>query len=295
MKLIRSTTPLLKQFRPTAITLAIGALMASSVLTHAGTAYDASGKASYNKLGDLTIYQASIESNKPTLTLMLDKSGSMGGSHSFTQDEEYGYNRVYRAYTRVCNRSNGCNSSQYEYTYYYYHNKSDIPSSQTYYDYLNRYTTPELTGINNQVCAMSNSSNSFYASTYNPIIESLDGIRLEHCLKGTEKVYDRMSKLKLAMIELLNFESVNEDIIMGVGAFGYDTYKGQIKVAAKPLDSAQKEKIKVFLRDLSPSGVTPMATAFTEAGAYMLGNGTYSGLYKDSYSSVYSICSGQLI
>ena len=57
MKRIRSTTPLLIQFRATAITLAVCALMMPSVMTHAGTAYDSNGTASYNKIGDLTIYQ----------------------------------------------------------------------------------------------------------------------------------------------------------------------------------------------------------------------------------------------
>ncbi|WP_286741211.1 PilC/PilY family type IV pilus protein [Psychrobacter sp. UBA3068] len=97
-----------------------------------------------------------------------------------------------------------------------------------------------------------------------------------------------MSKLKLAMIELLEFENLNEEVIMGVGAFGYNSYKGQIKVAAKPLDTAQKNRIYTFLSTLSPSGGTPMATAFTEAGSYMLGTSTYDGYYRSSYSSMYS-------
>lgn len=291
MKLIRSTFALPLQFRPTAITLAVGALIASSAVTHAGTSYDSSGDASYNKLGDLTIYQPSSESNKPTLTLMLDKSGSMGGDHSFTKDEDYGANRVHRAYTRDCIRSNWRGCQEYgNYKYFYYHNERDVPSGQTYEGYLsqNPYTARELKGVGNQVCVMSTYSNSFYAPTYNPIVENLDGIRLEYCLKGTEKVYDRMSKLKLAMIELLEFENLNEEIIMGVGAFAYGSNdrQGRIQVAAKPLTSVQKESIKQFLRDLRASGVTPMATAFTEAGAYMLGNSTLGEYSSNSYSGM---------
>ncbi|MGP5662900.1 PilC/PilY family type IV pilus protein [Psychrobacter celer] len=288
MKLIRSTFALSPQFRPAAITLAVGALMASSVITNAGTSYDVSGNASYNKLGDLTIYQPSSESNKPTLTLMLDKSGSMGGDHSFTKDEDYGANRVHRAYTRDCIRSNGRGCQEYgNYKYFYYHNERDVPSGQTYEGYLsqNPYTARELKGVGNQVCVMSTYSNSFYAPTYNPIVENLDGIRLEYCLKGTEKVYDRMSKLKLAMIELLEFENLNEDIVMGVGAFGYNNYQGQVKVAAEPLDANQKERIYDFLRGLKAGGVTPMATAFTDAGAYMLGNSSSGGYNGGNYFS----------
>lgn len=286
MKLIRTTTPLKKQFRPTAIVLAVTTLMMPSIMSQAGTTYKGDTP-SYNKLGDLTIYQPSTQSNKPTLTLMLDKSGSMGGSVSFQDDEgSYGEHTVYRAYTRVCNRYNGCNSNQYVYTYYYYPKRNNVPSNQTYDTSLTRYTEPKLVGANNQVCIQSDSSNDTYSDTYNPIVETPNGIRLEYCLKGTEKVYDRMSKLKLAIIELLAFQNVNEDIVMGVGAFGYNSSQGQIKVAANPLDAAQKTKIRTFLKDLTPSGGTPMATAYTEAGAYMLGNSTLGGYSSNSFSGM---------
>ncbi|MGO2018729.1 PilC/PilY family type IV pilus protein [Psychrobacter sp.] len=288
MKRMHSTFALPPQFRPTAIMLAVSALMASSVITHAGTSYDASGNASYNELGDLTIYQPSSESNKPTLTLMLDKSGSMGGDHSFTQDEDYKYNTIYEAYSRVCNKRRCRNNNDYTYTFYQYNNYGDIPSGLTYYRNYGMYTVSELKGKDNQVCVMSNDRGTFYAPTYNPIVEDVNGIRLEYCKKDGEKVYDRMSKLKLALLELLEFENLNEDIVMGIGAFGYDSYQGRIKVAAKPLDANQKERIYDFLRGLKAGGVTPMATAFTEAGAYMLGTSTYSGYYRDYYSAMYS-------
>lgn len=288
MKLIRSNTPLSKQFRPTAIVLAVATLMMPSVMSQAGTSYKGDTP-SYNKLGDLTIYQPSTQSNKPTLTLMLDKSGSMGGDHSFTKDEEYGVHSVYRAYTETCSWWS-CSK-----TYYYYHNINDVPRNQTRDRYVNQYTAPELAGLNKQVCVMSGNSSSFYASTYNPIVENLNGIRLEYCLKGNEKVYDRMSKLKLAMLELLAFESVNEDIIMGIGAFGYNSTQGQILVAAKPLDASQKQKIYAFLKDLSPSGVTPMSTAYSEAAAYMLGNDTLGGSSSNSYSGMMSTSDSTIV
>ena len=298
MKLIRSTTPLLKQFRPTAITLAVCALMTASVTTHSGTSYDVVGNASYNKLGDLTIYQPSTESNKPTLTLMLDKSGSMGGSVSFQDDERYEERTVYEA--RYCTDYDDGECDEYDSTRYYYHNKRDIPYYLEYYRSRTRYTTPELTGSRNQACIVSNSLNDTYSDYYNPNIEDDNGIRLEYCMKDGEKVYDRMSKLKMALIELLNFENVNEDIIMGVGAFGYansgdSIRQGRIMVAAKPLDAAQKQEIKDFLKRLSPSGGTPMATAFTEAGAYMLGNDTRGGYSSNSYSGMMATSDSDIV
>ncbi|WP_299068167.1 PilC/PilY family type IV pilus protein [uncultured Psychrobacter sp.] len=279
MKLIRSTTPLLKQFRPTAITLAVCALMTASVTTYSGTSYDVVGNASYNKLGDLTIYQPSTESNKPTLTLMLDKSGSMGGDYSFQDDEPgYGIKNMFRAYT--CNDWD-CDSR----TNYYYLDRQDIPSNQTYDRNVRFYTVDGLKGKNKQACIVDDGNGSAPAALYNPLYETKNGVQLEYCLKDNKKVYDRMSKLKLAMLELLAFENVNEDIVMGVGAFGYNNYQGQVKVAAEPLDANQKERIYDFLRGLKAGGVTPMATAFTDAGAYMLGNSSSGGYNGGNYFS----------
>ncbi|MGE6571029.1 hypothetical protein [Psychrobacter namhaensis] len=285
MKRIHSTFALSSQFRPTAIVLAVGALMASSVITHAGTAYDSTGNPSYNKLGDLTIYQPSSESNKPTLTLMLDKSGSMKGDYSFTRDLTFEKVSVYRAYStkRVCW---GWDCYDVVDNYFYFFNRDDVWSSLTKDKWTDKYTVKDLKGKDGQLCVMRDNKISNVndgADIYNPIVNYIDGVRLEHCKIGTEEVYDRMSKLKLAMIELLEFESVDEEIVMGVGAFGYNSRQGQIKVAAKPLDTAQKNKIYTFLKGLNPSGGTPMASAFTDAGAYMLGNSTYDG---DDYSGM---------
>lgn len=285
MKLIRSTFALPLQFRPTAITLAVGALIASSAVTHAGTSYDSSGDASYNKLGDLTIYQPSSESNKPTLTLMLDKSGSMEGDYSFIRDLTFEKVSVYRASNRrvECGRRD----CYYVYDYYYFFSPDDVWSSLTKDGWIDKYTVKNLKGEYGQLCAMRNNDISNINSTadvYNPIRISPDGINLEYCTIGTEKVYDRMSKLKLALIELLAFPNLNEEIAMGVGAFGYGSSKqGRIMVAAKPLSLTQKDKIRAFLKGLSPSGGTPMASAFADAGAYMLGNSTYDG---DDYSGM---------
>lgn len=285
MKLIRSTFALPSQFRPTAIMLAVSALMASSVMTHAGTAYDSNGNPSYNKLGDLTIYQPSSESNKPTLTLMLDKSGSMKGDYSFIRDLTFEKVRVYRAYNRrvECGRRD----CYYVYDYYYFFNSNDVWSSLTKDTWIDKYTVKNLKGEYGQLCAMRDNSISnanSIADIYKPIIDSSNnGISLEYCTIGNEKVYDRMSKLKLAMLELLAFPSLNEDIVLGVGAFGYNGKQGRISVAAKPLDATQKGKVREFLKDLSPSGGTPMASAFADAGAYMLGNSTYDG---DDYSGM---------
>lgn len=294
MKLIRSTTPLSKQFRPTAIVLAVATLMMPSVMSQAGTTYKGDTP-SYNKLGDLTIYQPSTQSNKPTLTLMLDKSGSMRGDYSFSRDIPNLPNLSKRQLYRVCSTNNG-RSCERNPSYEYYlaePNNRDIPNGYKKDNWdSSKYTYGNLKNTSNKPCMVYDYYYGYSLIKYDPDITTItrnrNGIDLESCEFNNETYYDRMSKLKLAMIELLDFESVNEDIIMGVGAFGYSSYKGQIKVAAKPLDASQKQKIYAFLKDLSPSGGTPMSTAYTEAGAYMLGSSSYRGYYKDSYSSMYT-------
>lgn len=296
MKLIQSTTALSPQFRPTAIMLAVATLMMPSAMTQAGTTYNSSGDPSYNKIGDLTIYQASTESNKPTLTLMLDKSGSMKGDYSFSRDipdlPGLSTKRLYRICSTTSNNSRSCERNpSYEY-YLSEPNNRDIPNGYIKDGWdSNNYTYGNLKNTSNKPC-MVYSYSRFYGYNliqYRPDIKTItkngNGIELESCDFNNETYYDRMSKLKLAMIELLEFKSVNEDIVMGVGAFGYGNSKqGQIKVAAKPLNAAQKNKIYTFLKDLTPSGGTPMATAYTEAGAYMLGNSTL-GEYSSNYFS----------
>jgi len=304
MKRMHSTSSSSPQFRPTTIMLAVGALMASSVITHAGTSYDASGNASYNELGDLTIYQPSSESNKPTLTLMLDKSGSMRGDYSFPRDIPDLPNLSKKWLYRICstkwNNSSSCErNASYEY-YLSEPNNRDIPNGYKKEGWDNsKYTYGELKNTSNKPCMVYDYSgwSGYSLIKYQPYISTIkkngNDIELESCEFNNETHYDRMSKLKLALVELLEFENLNEDIAMGVGAFGYadrdgDIKQGRIKVAAKPLDTAQKNRIYTFLKDLNPSGGTPMATAFTEAGAYMLGTSTYSGYYRNYYSAMYS-------
>ena len=276
-----------RPFRATTMAMAIGAMLLTlPMLSQAGTSDDGFGNKRYNKLGDLTIYQPSTKSNKPTLTLMLDKSGSMRGNYSFHEDNEFIKQDIYTAYKKECVFSLFGICFEYKTTYRDYVSKDDIPSDFTYSSSYKKYTVPGLTGPNKAPCVMDDNSKPNKVDYYNPIYQDIDGISLEYCEKDGERVYDRMSKLKLAMIELLSFENVNEDIIMGIGAFGYNDYQGQIKVAAKPLDNAQKNRIYDFLKGLSPSGGTPMATAFTDAAAYMLGNSTYNG--GSSYSGLRS-------
>ncbi|WP_025651730.1 MULTISPECIES: PilC/PilY family type IV pilus protein [unclassified Psychrobacter] len=300
MKLIQSTFALSPQFRPAAITLAVGAFLASSVITHAGTSYDSSGDPSYNKIGDLTIYQPSSESNKPTLTLMLDKSGSMKGDYSFIRDYLFEDTRVYRAYStrRQCFPFIGCFNVRDK--NFYYFSPNNVPANLVKEDWVQKYTVKGLVGKDNQLCVMrdnpiSNPNNDL-ADSYLPLRSIRDGVALEACLLNGEVKYDRMSSLKNAIYELIQLENMNEDIALGIGAFGYGNSKqGQIKVPAKPLDATQKQNILAFLGNLNASGGTPMAAAYTDAGAYMLGNSSAGGIANNQYSGMLSTSDTEIV
>ena len=76
-------------FKVSTLVIALSAIGLATT-TKAAVSYDLKGVASYNTLGDLSIYQPPVGETQPTVMLMLDKSGSMG---NFTQSyRSNGYN-----------------------------------------------------------------------------------------------------------------------------------------------------------------------------------------------------------
>lgn len=65
-------------FRVSALVLALSAISLATNTAEAAVSYNDKGVASYNTLGDLSIYQPPVGETQPTVMLMLDKSGSMG-------------------------------------------------------------------------------------------------------------------------------------------------------------------------------------------------------------------------
>ena len=78
-----------QRFQRTALTLAITSLSLMAIPTGAAVHYDLRGEARYDTLGDLSIYQPPIGEVKPTVMLMLDRSGSMG-NHTQRWTDYYG-------------------------------------------------------------------------------------------------------------------------------------------------------------------------------------------------------------
>ncbi|KRU21557.1 PilC/PilY family type IV pilus protein [Psychrobacter piscatorii] len=65
-------------FKVSPLVLALSAIGFVTTHTQAAVSYNAQGVARYSTLGDLSIYQPPVGETKPTIMLMLDKSGSMG-------------------------------------------------------------------------------------------------------------------------------------------------------------------------------------------------------------------------
>ena len=184
-----------------------------------------------------------------------------------------------------------------------------IESVVTKYD----YQTPNLKGKDDKPCYYSNDNKTTvqnaldrgaYPSGFNEnfIRESRpdDGQSYEitYCIDKTaqdtrtaaeiaakdienNKRLDRLSALKVAVFKLLRNPKMDNSISVGTGSFGYNknlsstsSYFGKVGVAAKPLTDAHKKDLRKYVAGLDPLGGTPTAKAYTEAGAYVLGNST---------------------
>ena len=99
---------------------------------------------------------------------------------------------------------------------------------------------------------------------------------------GTQRKYDRLTRLKDGMFALLN--STNSDlpnVSVGLGNYssGGDGKTGQIVIPAKPLQgpgSAQRNALKSAIAGLSADAGTPTAHAYAEAASYLMGTSTYA-------------------
>ncbi|WP_201575905.1 PilC/PilY family type IV pilus protein [Psychrobacter immobilis] len=148
-------------FKVSALAVALSAINILATTTEAAVSYSGSGTASYSTIGDLSIYQPPVGETKPTIMLMLDKSGSMGNFYRNNYGRidslwvDYGsldyqkrpytiteyIDRVEREY--ICTRYGffGCKDG-------YWKETTVTDTVKTKYD----YHTPNLKGNNNQPC-----------------------------------------------------------------------------------------------------------------------------------------------
>jgi len=283
-------------FKVSTLVIALSAIGLATT-TKAAVSYDLKGVASYNTLGDLSIYQPPVGETKPTIMLMLDKSGSMDRRSLW---DDYGsLDYKYAPFTRVeqvevpkrefiCTEYYG-NSNNCRYGYY--RNYTVTESQNVTYD----YQTSNLKGKNNQPCYFGDNrtaNSNFISESRTDDGQSYD---INYCkdtrvsdTRTTAEIaagdvptnwrLDRMSALKVAVFKLLRNPKMDTNISIGAGSYGYNGGRyGKIGVAAKPLNNIQKNKLRSHIAALIPDGGTPIARAFAEAGAYVLGNNTTSG------------------
>lgn len=115
-------------------------------------------------------------------------------------------------------------------------------------------------------------------------------------INGTMR-FDRLTRLKIALIELLADEvfdyqnnlkdsgSLSDDYEIGFGNYSYNgrDRAGVVLVPTKALTAPQRAALINAAKDLEASGLTPTAHALAESGAYMMGTTTKGG-GSDNYS-----------
>lgn len=284
-------------FRISELVLALSAIGIVTTHAQAAVSYDLEGVATYSTLGDLSIYQPPKGETKPTVMLMLDKSGSMNSDSLWNDYGSSNYKRldyVVRENREVIKSRKVCSGVYlfgvcigFERTEYY---TVIEPTNVTY-----SYQTPNLKNKDNQPCYYGSSGNPKNNFTNEPRPDDGKSYSINYCIDTsvsdtrtaaertagdvpTNWRLDRMSALKVAVFKLLRNPKMNTNISIGAGSYGYNGGRyGKIGVAAKPLNDSQKNKLRDYIAGLVPSGNTPIPSAYTEAGAYVLGKDTKNG------------------
>lgn len=212
---------------------------------------------------DLEIYQGATYGNA-SIMMMLDNSGSMD-PRSISEDYPGNGFNVVKA-----------NDGKYYCNYdgrYVSNVVSTEPIVQRMYD-DNGNLTPSNIASNNKT----------YSRTY--------------CVKNGQRYYDRMSRLKMALVPMFaNPKSTtgfgeNADLSkynIGLGSFFFQSSSeggGKIEYPVTNLTLANRKELVDKIIGLEPSTNTPIANAYAEAGAYMLGTRTYSLVNETRYYEV---------
>lgn len=220
----------------------------------------------YKKIGDLEIYKQP-DKEGTTIAMMLDISGSMLEVDMKTLT--YGYQNLgsikslsnnqqgticYYGLHRTARGGNGV---------YFFKDASNIPVSIPITDAQGN--TQDSVQINVSYCPDYNDSPQARVennNTFNPVI-----------INGTPT---RMSNLKLGLIGFLaNGNAIDEKNSIGMGHFSNrDAVSGSMVVPAKPLTLEHRKRLIEYVNGLVPFSATPIASAYAEVAAYMLGTNT---------------------
>lgn len=94
------------------------------------------------------------------------------------------------------------------------------------------------------------------------------------CQVGNVRHYDRMTRLRGALVDVVTSNKLDNSVYLGIGEF--DHTRGVITVPAKPLTAEHRKRIYDLANPDSygGSGGTPSSNAYAEVAAYMLGTTT---------------------
>ncbi|ELA09785.1 pilus assembly protein tip-associated adhesin PilY1 [Moraxella macacae 0408225] len=230
------------------LTLAVSALMVTAV--QADTGGDA-GSSGIRHVGDLEIYQ-SAQGASPRLMMMIDTSGSMGIS-SLVIPKNNQYGSPGDVDSPLCEK--GYNNEVADVTYWRFNYHISLGMSKAHETTRNgipqwKYDAPpkaESVTINGKT------HNWHMRGCYNR----------NGTTKTSQITYDRLSRLKKAMIDLLASDKIKDDVVMGLGHYSsytpykvadtqnrlVDSHSGTILVEAAPLTPAHREKLIKALID----------------------------------------------
>ncbi|MHA3048585.1 pilus assembly protein PilY, partial [Acinetobacter sp. ANC 4639] len=215
---------------------------------------------------DIDIY-ANATGGKTTLFLMFDTSGSMGYGDNYGSSANNASSLV-QDYG-VCSWSGGSSNVKLE-------TKSYSISGGTQQSYSVNY------------CDVSSNTYNSLNSTYKTRIAN----ECPSTGTNTYRCYDRLSRLKIAMVSILSGTQIPDTTSIGLGqfssptntsAYSQDSVSGRVIYPVVPLTATNRQSLISAVTALQAYNGTPSAAAYGEAGAYMLGVNT-SGLTNSGYA-----------
>ena len=233
---------------------------------------------SVSQASDIDIYKLPDQS-KMTLFLMFDTSGSMGWGDNYGDvANRNSASSIYQDYN-VCPWRNDGTSRNPIY-------RVDVSSESKSYQVGIR--TARTYSVN--YCNVSASTYSGLTSTYKTRIAN-------ECTKTNAtldnyKCYDRLSRLKIALAQVLSSSEISDTVRIGLGQFSSPTstsetsadgVSGRVVYPAVNLSDVNRENLIGAMVALNAYNGTPSASAYGESGAYFLGANT-SGMNNSGYS-----------
>ncbi|WP_277559510.1 pilus assembly protein PilC [Acinetobacter beijerinckii] len=236
---------------------ATGSMFMTLAICHSASVY----------ASDIDIY-SNATGGKTTITMMLDTSGSMGNGllyYSTTSKGQFNGDKITDSLQEDYNVCVDENSTRYKSnSNIRTENKSLILSDNSSVNYTRYY------------CRVTSSSSQFNRLKSEKVCQDLT----------TElRCFDRLTRLKDALINVFSDTGIGSNVIIGLGQYSSsttdnesnsnaDSSSGRILVPAKIMNDAQRDNLIKAVVKLSPYGGTPTAHAYAEAGAYMLGQTT---------------------